>query len=169
MWRPAFESVYWWVMESRNESRKVLETVLIHHYVLHAWHFICSLMETSSCSRSILTVKLSKTLWGCLAWKPFSLLFFDFYLYDLPWVRKSRFKWLLIWEWRGWTDRGDGGAVIETIVHPWGRVLVPPLGIYITISLNSLRSQHSSYQRKTTWGYNKGTRKAHQEDYLRPD
>lgn len=122
VWRPIFESVYWWVMESRNESHKVLEMVLIYHYVLHAWHCIRSLMETSSCSLSTLTMKLSKTLWGFLAWKPFSPLFLDFCLYDLPWVLKNRFKWLLIWEWRGWTDRGDGGAATETVVQPWVRV-----------------------------------------------
>ena len=72
VWRPIFETVYWWVMESRNESHKVLEMVLIYHYVLHAWHCICSLTETSSCSLSTLTVKLSETLWGSLAWKPFN-------------------------------------------------------------------------------------------------
>ena len=56
----------------------------------------------------------------------------------------------------GMQKQGRGSQ--EIIVQAWGRVLVPLQGIHITNSLSSLRCQHSSYQRKTTWGYIKGTR-----------
>ena len=70
-------------------------------------------------------------------------------------------------EREGMQRQGRGSQ--ETIVQPWGKVLVLPWEVHIITSLSSLRCQHSSYQRKTTWGYIKGTREAHQEDYLRPD
>ena len=57
----------------------------------------------------------------------------DLRLRDIPWVPKSRFIWLLIREGM----QRPGRNSLETIVPPWGRVLVPPQGIYITVSLSS--------------------------------
>ena len=51
-----------------------------------------------------------------------------------PEIHEERFKHVLIREGRGCRDQG--GAV-ETVVQPSGRALVPPQGIYITISLSS--------------------------------
>ena len=56
------------------------------------------------------------------------------------------------------------------MVQPWGRVLGPPQGTHITISLSSLQNQTPQQMElaffipeKTTWGQIKGTREAHQE------
>ena len=64
----------------------------------------------------------------------------------------------------------QGRSSQETIVQPWGKVLVLPQGIYITISLSSLQNQNPqkmklafSIPKETTWGQIKGTREAHQE------
>ena len=38
----------------------------------------------------------------------------------------------------------QGRSSQETIVQPWGRVLVPPQGIHIAISLSSLRTKPST-------------------------
>ena len=42
-------------------------------------------------------------------------------------------------------------------------------GCAVTLSLSSLRCQHSSYQRNPTWGYVKGTRELTGKDDLRSD
>ena len=50
-----------------------------------------------------------------------------------PELQWGRFKQLLIREGRGCRDQG-GTVKRETIVQPWGRVLVPPQEIHRTIS-----------------------------------
>ena len=57
-----------------------------------------------------------------------------FRLHDLPPVTEGRFEQVLIREGRGCRDPEEQQ---ETIAEPWGRILVPPQGIYITISLRS--------------------------------
>ena len=71
----------------------------------------------------------------------------SFSLYDLPWVPASGFKQLLIREGRGCRDKG--GTVKKkkkknTIVQPWGRGLVSPQGIHITISLSCFADTETS-------------------------
>ena len=73
---------------------------------------------------------LSRTLWGSWAQKPFCVFhFFDyrkqasFSIHEFPWVPLSRFKQLLIREGRGCETRGK--TLRETIVQPWGKVLLP--------------------------------------------
>ena len=52
-----------------------------------------------------------------------------------PEFQQSRFKQLLIREGRGCRDKEETVGK-KTIVQPWGRVLVPPQEIYITIYLS---------------------------------
>ena len=66
----------------------------------------------------------------------------------------------------------QGRSGQETIVQPWGRVLVPPQGIHIRVSFELFielkppingRCQHSSFQKRPSEDRLKGTREAHQE------
>ena len=57
------------------------------------------------------------------------------FLFPLLWVPKSRFKQLLVRKGRG--CRNKRGEVKKQLYSFGGRVLVPPQGIYITVSLNS--------------------------------
>ena len=84
---------------------------------------------------------LSGIPWGPWAWKPFCLLhllIIGNWLHSasmvFAWVLMGRFKYLLIREGRGCRDKR--GAAKLTIVQPWGRVLAPPQGMHIAISLS---------------------------------
>ena len=115
-----------------------------------------------------LRVKLSGTLWGSWAGKPFCPPFLVGLQPPRPSLgSKGQIPTVANLGREGMQGWGRGSQ--ETVVQPWGRVLVPPQGIHTAMSLSSLRCQHFSHQRKTTWDYIKGTRETHPEDYLRPD
>ena len=54
------------------------------------------------------------------------------WIHGRPWVPKGRFKQLLIMKGEDVQTRSSQ----ETTGQPWGRVLVPPPGIHITLSLS---------------------------------
>ena len=68
---------------------------------------------------------------------------------DFPWVPKGRFQKLIIRKWRGLWKLGKRSQ--ETIVQPWGRVLVPPQGIYTTISLSCFADASGVQPSATPW------------------
>ena len=85
-------------------------------------------------------MKPRRTLWGSWAWKPFCGPCFLFVGNRLqpPWPSLSSNRQI-----QTVADQGregmqrQGRNIQETIVQPSGRVLVPPQGIHITISLSS--------------------------------
>ena len=64
------------------------------------------------------------------------------FLFPLLWVPKSRFKQLLIRKGRGCGNKR--GEVKKQLYSFGGRVLVPPQGIYIIMSLNTCWTKTSS-------------------------
>ena len=135
-------------------------------------------------------LKPSRTLWGSWAQKSFCVPHFLFVRNRLqpPWPSlssKGQVQTVANQGREGMQKQGRNSQ--ETIVQPWGRVLVPPQGTHITISLSSSAElkphqmedvnclmKHSSFQREghslitlrtteahqeTTWGQIKGTTK----------
>ena len=121
------------------------------------------------------SVKLSRTLWGSWAWKPFRVpcsLFVEntFQPPRTSLSPKGQIQTVANQGREGMQRQGRGSQ--ETIVQPWGRVLVLPQGMHITISFELVielkpqingRCQYSSFQRRPPEARLKGTREAHQE------
>ena len=72
---------------------------------------------------------------GLLGTKPFCLLFLIGNILQTPWpfLSSKGQIWMVV------SPRREGIQRQETIVQPWGRILVSPQGILITISLSPLR------------------------------
>ena len=99
--------------------------------------------NTQFLSFSSLTLKLSRTPWGSLSWKPFCVPHFFFIAKRLqpPWPSlSSKGQIWTVGNQRGEGMQRQGESSQETVVQPPGRVLVLPQGIHVTISLSSLQN-----------------------------